>query len=156
MTQQEERPVIEGKVNLPFSFTAGRTASRFFIELRDRGKIMGTRCPECRRVIVPAQLFCKECFVKTDEWVEVGPLGTLTNFTVVYRPAPHHPMETPFAYGIIKLDGADTSLVHFLGEVDPAGIEPGLRLEPVFNSDRTGTILDIAYFKPANDKRSNS
>lgn len=151
MTDHEERIVFPGKVNLPFSYSAGRTASRFFIELRDNEKIMGTRCPQCRRIIVPAQLFCKECFVETSEWVEVDPQGTLITFTVVYRKESHYPRETPFAYGIIKLDRADTSMIHLLGDVDPANIKHGMRLRAVFREKREGNILDIAYFKPEDE-----
>ena len=114
MSDHAERMVLEGKLDLPFSYSAGRTASRFFVELRDHQRILGKRCPRCNRVIVPAQLFCKECFLETDEWVEVGPEGTLITFTIVYRKENHHPKETPLAYGIIKLDGADTSVIHLL------------------------------------------
>ncbi len=148
MIDRQERIVFPGKVSLPFSYSAGRTASRFFVELRDNQRIMGKKCPQCRRVIVPAQLFCKDCFVDTTEWVEVGPGGTLISFTVVYRTQPHHPAETPFAYGIIKPDGADTSLVHLLGEIDPADIKHGMRLRAFFREERGGSILDIAYFRP--------
>lgn len=147
MTDHVGGVIVQGKVDLPFSYAAGRTASRFFVALRDHQKIMGKRCPQCGRVIVPAQLFCKECFVDTTEWVEVGPQGTLITFTVVYRKEPHHPEETPFAYGIVKLDGADTSMVHLLGEVEPVDIKEGMRLRAVFREKPEGNILDIAYFK---------
>lgn len=148
MSEHVERMVLEGKVDLPFSYSAGRTASRFFIELRDKQRIMGKRCSRCKKVIVPAQLFCNECFSETEEWVEVGPEGTLVTFTVVYRKENHHPKEVPLAYGIIKLDGADTSIVHLLGEVDPAQIEHGMRVQAVFSEKRRGSILDIECFHP--------
>jgi hypothetical protein len=139
--------VLEGKVDLPFSYSAGRTASRFLIELRDQQRIMGKRCPRCNRVTVPAQLFCKECFTKTDDWVEVGPEGILITFTVVYREENHHPKEAPLAYGIIRLDGADTSFVHLLAETDEAQLQPGMRVRAVFSEKRIGHILDIKHFE---------
>lgn len=148
MTDHVERIVLPANVNLPFSYSAGRTASRFFIELRDHQRIMGKRCPQCHRVIVPAQLFCKACFVETDEWVEVGPQGILVTFTVVYRKDLHHPRETPLAYGIVKLDGADTSMVHLLGEVDLKKLVFGMRVEAVFRKEREGGLMDIEHFKP--------
>lgn len=148
MGDQVERMVLQGKIDLPFSYSAGKTASRFFVELRDHQRIMGKRCPFCQRVIVPAQLFCKECFVETDEWVEVGPEGTLVTFTVVYRKENHHPKEAPLAYGIIKLDGADTSIVHFISETEVTKLEQGMRLRAIFSEERKGHILDIEYFRP--------
>lgn len=148
MSDQVERMVLQGKLDLPFSYAAGKTASRFFVELRDRQRIMGKRCPLCQRVIVPPQLFCKECFVETDEWVEVGPEGTLVTFTVVYHRENHHPKEAPLAYGIIKLDGADTSIVHFLGETEVTKLEHGMRVRAIFSEERKGHILDIECFRP--------
>jgi len=147
MSDRVKPMVLEGKVDLPFSYSAGRTASRFLIELRDQQRIMGKRCPECSRVIVPAQLFCKECFTETDKWVEVGPEGSLISFTVVYREENHHPKETPLAYGIIRLDGADTSLVHLLAETDVAQLQLGMRVRAVFSAKRIGHILDIKHFE---------
>ena len=147
MSDRFKGMVLEGKLDLPFSYSAGRTASRFFIELRDKRRIMGKRCRKCNRVIVPAQLFCKECFVETDEWVEVGPEGALITFTVVYRKENHHPKETPLAYGIIQLDGADTSFVHLLAETDVAQLQPGMKVRAVFSEKRTGHILDIKHFE---------
>ncbi|MBC8176098.1 MAG: Zn-ribbon domain-containing OB-fold protein [Deltaproteobacteria bacterium] len=148
MNDNGERMVLAGKVDLPFSYSAGRTASRFFVELRDHQKIMGKRCPRCLRIIVPAQLFCKECFVETDEWVEVGPEGTLLTFTVVYRKENHHPREAPLAYGIIRLDGADTSIVHLLEETDVTKLEHGMSVRALFSEKREGHIMDIECFCP--------
>ena len=51
-------------------------------------------------------------------------------------------------YGIIKLDGSDTSLVHLLGEINPDDIKIGMRVEAVFSQETKGSIQDIAYFKP--------
>lgn len=142
-----ERMVLPGKVDLPFSYSAGRTASRFFVELRDHQRIMGKKCPRCHRVIVPPQLLCNACFVETDQWVEVGTEGTLATFTVVYHAGSHHPKKTPLAYGVIKLDGADTSLVHFLEETDVDQIRHGMRVRAVFAEKRKGHILDIECFR---------
>ncbi len=147
MSVHNERMVLPGKVDLPFSYSAGRTASRFFVELRDHQRIMGKKCPQCHRVIVPPQLLCNACFVETDQWVEVGTEGTLVTFTVVYRGGYHHPRKTPLAYGVIKLDGADTSLVHFLGETDVDRIKQGMRVRAVFAQKRKGHILDIECFR---------
>jgi hypothetical protein len=148
VSERVEGMVLEGKVDLPFSYSAGRTASRFFIELRDKRRIMGKRCRKCNRVIVPAQLFCKECFTETDEWVEVGPEGILITFTVVYRKENHHPKEAPLSYGIIQLDGAGTSFVHLLAETDVEQLQAGMRVRAVFSEKRIGHILDIKHFEP--------
>ena len=133
---------------VPYEYAAGQAGSRFFVELRDSKRIEGTRCAACKRVYVPPRTTCGVCFDELDEWVSLEPKGTLTSYTVVHYALPVHPVEAPFAYGIIQLDGADTGLTHIIGEVDLGEIRIGMRVEAVFNDDRHGNILDIKYFRP--------
>ena len=140
--------VIEGKIDLPASFSCGAVASRFFIEMRDNKRIMGTRCPNCNRVYVPPRATCKTCFGQLSEWVQVSDRGTLLSYATVHQPGPVQPVEPPFVYGIVQLDGADTGLVHLLGEVDLERLRVGMRLQAVFQDKRNGNILDIKYFRP--------
>ena len=149
--RKEVRPLIlEGGIHMPYSWTVGRVGSRFFIELRDRGRIMADRCSECGRVWVPPRQRCPVCFVeiKDDGWLEVGPEGTLRHFTIVNYEHPAQPLRPPFAYGLIDLDGADSGLAHFVSGTDLEALVPGLRVKPVFQSERKGNILDIAWFTP--------
>jgi hypothetical protein len=139
-------------------FEAGRTGSRFLRELRDNKKILGLKCHNCNKVHVPPRSTCKECFAKLDKWVEVNPEGKLLTYTVLRVPRDAEKdvlkRQLPVAYGIIKLDGADTGFVHMLGEVDLDNIKIGMRVKAVFKEDeRTGNILDINYFKPVSKAR---
>ncbi|OGO02693.1 MAG: hypothetical protein A2Y91_05015 [Chloroflexi bacterium RBG_13_54_8] len=147
-TEQMGAFVVEGKIDLPATFSVGAVASRFFIEIRDNRRIMGLRCPECNRVYVPPRATCKRCFGQLSEWVEVSDKGTLLAYAIAYQPNPAQPVDTPIVYGIVQLDGADTGLVHLLSEVDFERLKVGLRLQTVFKEKRVGNILDIKYFRP--------
>ncbi len=127
---------------------AGPVRSKFLIELRDNQRIMGTKCPTCQRVYVPARSTCIKCFSEMKDWVQVSDKGTLVNYTVVHQSEPSYPITPPFAYGIILLDGADTALVHVLGDVELSDIRIGMRVQAVFASERKGHILDIKHFRP--------
>ena len=131
-----------------YSNSAGPIRSKFLIQLRDNKKIMGTRCPACNYVYVPARSSCIKCLGDLDEWVEVSNKGTVVSYTVVYQQEPVQPAGPPLVYGIIKLDGADTGLVHMLNEVDLEKLRIGIRVEAVFKEERVGDIRDISYFKP--------
>ncbi len=141
--------VIEGQVAIPNNYSAGIVGSRFLVELRDNCRIMGIRCPKCDRCYVPPKSTCMECFGQLTEFVEVGKSGTLLTFTVDHHTTPVQTASPPNVYGIIKLDGADTGLLHLIGEVDGKAVKSGMRLEAVFNEERRGSILDIKYFRPA-------
>ncbi len=147
-TQIDDGLVIPGRISLPFSYSAGRTASRFFLELRENRRIVGRRCPQCGRVWVPPQILCIECFVHTEEWVEVSPEGLLLAHTWVPKPKPHHPFLDPLIYGMIRLDGAQNNFVHVVQCEKPEALRDNIRVRAVFSEERKGHILDIACFRP--------
>ena len=149
----KEPHYILSRIEVPYRYYVGSVASRFYTELRNNKKIMGIRCPQCRRVLMPPKSVCRKCFSKLDEsmFVELSGKGEVTTYTVVHYCEPVHPqpiLDVPFAYGIIQLDGTDTGMLHFLGEVDLDKITSGMKVEPVFKEERKGNILDIKYFKP--------
>lgn len=146
--------VYHGQINIPNTYSAGAVGSRFLIELRDNKRIMGTRCPKCNLVYVPARSVCRDCFGQLSEWVEVSQQGTLLTHAVARQPTLVQPVTPPITYGIIQLDGADTGFVHMLGEVDPQQLKVGMRVKAVFKTkkQRVASILDIKYFKPLRTK----
>ena len=146
-----EPMVYSGRIRMPYQWSAGETGSRFFIQLRDYGRIWGARCPLCGLVFVPPRKVCGRCLTDIGEWVELPHTGMLQTFTVVHRHLPKiHPVDPPFIYGIIRLEGADSGLIHLLGEVDPGEIVSGMRVQAVLKEkrERQGNLLDIKYFKP--------
>jgi len=141
---------LEGGIHMPYSWTVGRVGSRFFIELRDHGRILGNRCSQCQVVWVPPRLRCPECYVEIDDrsWTEVGPQGTLRHFTIVRYEHPAQPLKPPFAYGLIHLDGATRAITHLISGADMESLKPGIRVKPVMKPVRQGNILDISFFTP--------
>jgi len=144
-----ETQVQRGVIKLPYTWQAGETASFYLTQLRDEKRLWGKRCPKCSRVLAPPRKVCPLCTVPTGAWVELTGQGTVDTFTIVHRPTNLHPLPAPFAYAIIRLDGADTGFLHVLGEVAPAQVREGMRVQAVFARERKGLPTDIAYFKPA-------
>lgn len=146
MDVKEPGVTIDGRIDVEYHWSAGVAGSRFFNELRDSGKILGAKCPECKRVLVPPRIFCEECFVDTDEWVEVSHQGEILTFAESYFGLQGQRLDTPWYIGIVKLDGADGGLFHRLVP-DGGEIKIGGRVEAVLEPDRKGHILDIKHFK---------
>jgi uncharacterized OB-fold protein len=142
---------LEYRANFEFDYAAGEYASRFMSELRDTGKMLGTRCTNCSRVLVPPRPVCGICAARTGEWVEVGPTGTITGFTVVEIPFidPMTGVQRPVPYGFafIKLTGADTNIYHFLEENRHERLHVGMKVEAVFREERVGSMADIVHFR---------
>ncbi len=150
---KEENLIGERSFDSIFNYDAGAIRSRFLTEIRDNKRIMGIRCPHCNRVYVPARSICVKCFVNLSDFVEVANTGTVTTYSIVNSSAPYYPSEPPFIYGVIQLDGADTGLVHLIGEANSQEIRIGMRVRAIFKEERIGSILDIKYFKPIGDKQ---
>ena len=143
-----EPMVHHSRIKVPYSWSVGDTGSRFLTEIRDHKRIMGKQCEGCETVFVPPRKMCPRCFRDTGPWIEVGPEGTLVTYTIVRYENTIQPQKAPFAYGIVKLDGSSTGIVHLLGDIDLETLRAGIRMEPVYKEERTGHILDIIHFRP--------
>ena len=142
--------VVDGKLALPYTYFAGRVGSKFLTTIRDEKKIMGIKCNKCNKVFVPPRQTCDVCMEDIrDNWVDVQNTGEVTNFTVVRYDDKHLPKKAPYVLAMIKLDGADTSLVHVVEGIDLDKAKIGMKVQAVFAKETTNTILDIDHFAPA-------
>ena len=116
--------IREGAIHLPFRYAAGKSASRYFVALREKNIILGSRCSVCERILAPARSFCPTCADADLEDLEIGPCGELVSWT-------HVPGRGTF--GLILLDKADTAMVHrILGE--SSALAHGARVRARFTS----------------------
>ena len=143
-----EPMVYESGISVPYNWWAGDTASRFFVGLRDERTIWGTRCASCGIVHVPPRKSCPICFHGYSDWVEVSDAGVVKTFTIARRQLASLKQSVPVIFGLIRLDGADTSLLHYIGGVSPEAVRIGMRVKAKFSETRKGEILDIACFMP--------
>ena len=143
-----EPMVYESGISVPYNWWAGDTASRFFVGLRDEQKIWGTRCLSCRTVRVPPRKSCPICFHSQSDWVEVSGEGVVKTFTIARRQLAALKQSVPVIFGLIRLDGADTSILHCIGDTSPEAVQIGMRVKAKFAETRRGEIRDIACFVP--------
>ncbi|MFI9202493.1 Zn-ribbon domain-containing OB-fold protein [Streptomyces sp. NPDC053048] len=116
---------------LGYTYTPGRALSRHLDGLA-RGRILGERCPSCRKVYVPPRGTCPTCGTATAEQVETGPRGTVTTFCVVNIKAREADIEVPYIYAHIALDRADLALHGRVAGIPYDQVRMGLRVEPVW------------------------
>ena len=141
--------VVEGKLALPYKYSAGRVGSRFLRTLRDEKKILGIRCPKCQRTYVPPRQTCERHPTETlTEWVPVSDRGVVRGFTVVRYEEPYQPLKPPYVLALVQLEGADSAIAHVVRGIAPSEMRIGLRVKAVFAKQSTTTILDIDHFRP--------
>jgi len=111
---------------------------------------MATRCPQCRILYLPPRLYCEQCFSELTEWEQVRNHGHVHSFTVLHLDLDGKPLPEPQIYAVVQLEGTHGGLIHRLGQVRPDAAQIGMAVEALFREkrQRTGSILDIEYFRP--------
>lgn len=131
-----------------YTRTVGPVTGRFLTGLRD-GRIEGVKTVKGRVIVPPTEYDPDTAEAVTDEYVEVGPGGTVTTWAWVSEPRNLQPLERPFAWALIRLDGADTAMLHAVDAGEPGAMKTGMRVEPRWRDERIGMITDIECFVPA-------
>ncbi|GAA3075799.1 hypothetical protein GCM10020000_71350 [Streptomyces olivoverticillatus] len=133
-------------VEFPFTRSLGPVQSAFLTGLRER-TVLGVRTRD-GRVLVPPVEYDPVTAEEIRDLVETAATGTVT--TWAWNPAPRRgqPLATPFAWVLVRLDGADTALLHALDAPGPDAVHTGLRVRIRWAVRRTGAITDIACFEP--------
>ena len=139
-------------IEYPFRRSCGPVMSQFFTGLRD-GKLIGIRSTTAGVLVPPAE-YDPQTAEALEEFVDVGPGGVVVSYSWVSSPRPKQPLQHPFAYALIRLDGADSSLLHVVDVGgDESAIAVGMRVAPRWSAERTGVITDIEAFVAEADAR---
>ncbi len=139
-------PSLSAPFTLSFDYTrsVGPTLGEFFTALRER-RILGVRGSDGRVHVPPAE-YDPVTYEPLGEMVPVSAVGTVASWTWQPEPLPGQPLDRPFAWALIKLDGADTPLLHAVDAGGPDKIKTGARVHVHWADETVGAITDIAYF----------
>ncbi len=135
------------KLEFPYKRSLGPVIGGFLAGLKEQ-RLLGARTAS-GRVLVPPLEYDPESGEATEaELIEVGPGGVVRGFTWNANPSEKQPLDKPFAWALIELDGADTALLHALAVDSADAVETGMRVQPSWREERSGHISDLAYFVP--------
>jgi uncharacterized OB-fold protein len=136
-------------VEYPFTRTVGPVQSAFFTGLRE-GVLIGVRTTD-GRVLCPPVEYDPSTSEALTELVEVGTAGEVTTWAWITEPRTAQPLDRPFAWALIRLDGADTAMLHAVDAGSPEAMSTGMRVRVRWADEREGAITDIACFEPEGD-----
>jgi uncharacterized OB-fold protein len=148
MSDVDANEVLSAPHALEYAYrrSVGPVLGRFFTELRDRN-IVGSKTAD-GRVLAPPMEYDPETGATVDEIVDVGPGGVVTTWAWVREPMRNHPLDHPFAFALIQLDGADSGLLHAVDAGEESKMSTGMRVAPRWAAQTQGSILDIECFEP--------
>ncbi len=139
--------LLRQQFELGYTYTrsTGPVVGRFLTELK-QGRIVGTRADD-GRVFVPPMEYDPVTASELSEFVEVSDKGEVVTWCWVSEPRESHPFDHPFAWALIRLDGADVPMLHAI-DADESAMATGMRVVARWAEERRGFITDIQCFVP--------
>jgi len=146
--QKEGALRAEHVLEYPFRRSLGPILERFFTGLAEK-RFEGARTPSGKVIVPPAEYDpnTSEAITEAD-LVEVGPGGTVTTWSWVNKPREKQPFSHPFAFALVKLDGADAPMLHAVDAGDESKMKTGMRVQPRWAAEPQGSIRDLECFVP--------
>ena len=143
-----ESAPLRAPLEIEFDYTRslGPVLSQFMAALAER-RILGARGAD-GRVHAPPFEYDPVSAEPPAELVPVGPEGTVISWSWMPDPLAGQPLAEPFAWALIRLDGADTAMLHAVDAGSAAAMRSGLRVRPRWAARPAGGIRDIACFEP--------
>ena len=142
----ERLPEVKQVLAYPYRRSVGPVLGRFFGSLSEQ-RLEGIKGTD-GRVLVPPLEYDPVTGEALSEFVEVGPGGVVTTWAWIEKPRPKHPLDRPFAWALVKLDGATTGMLHAVDAGSAAKMKTGMRVRPRWNPSPEGNIHDILCFEP--------
>jgi len=133
-----------------YTRSLGPVLGPFMTALRD-GRVVGVRGSD-GRVHVPPVEYDPVTAEPLSELVPVADTGVVTTWSWQPEPLEAQPFDRPFAWALVRLDGADTALLHAV-DAPRETMRTGLRVRARWAADRVGSIRDIACFEPEDAPR---
>lgn len=130
----------------PFTRTTGPVIGAFLTGLREK-IVLGIRRKD-GTVLVPPTEYDPETSEALTDMVEVAQTGEIITWTWVQEPRDQSPWDSPHALAMIKLDQADTPLLHAVLVDNPESLKTGTRVRIKWREETEGHIKDIEGFLP--------
>jgi uncharacterized OB-fold protein len=136
----------------PYVRSVGPVIGAFLTGLRD-GRILGAQSRDAQgkaTVIVPPTEYDPVTSADVGALVEVGQSGVVTTWSWASEPKKDQPLDRPFAWALVRLDGATTAMLHVVDAGSPDAMSSGMRVTARWlpAAERVGRVQDIECFVP--------
>jgi uncharacterized OB-fold protein len=136
--------VASHEIAYTYTRSTGPVIGAFLTALRDR-RIVGVRTAD-GRVLVPPAEYDPVTSEDLSEIVEVADEGVVTTWAWNDTPRLGQPLDRPFAWALVKLDGADTGLLAAVDAGSADAMSTGMRVKARWADERVGSIRDLVCF----------
>ena len=138
--------VLHGEITIPYTWTTGFAIGRFLGEIKEHARLLGGKCPNCKKIFVPIFDCCPMCLREFSEkdLVPVKGEGEVIALTRIYEKPVWSPFEPPYSLILVKLKGTDSQIIHVAFDKE---ITIGSKVKVKFKEKREGSILDFEFVR---------
>ncbi len=122
-------------------------SARYAREIPQRYRLEAAKCKSCGNVAFPPRIICPNCKGRAFETIALNDEGRLLSYTVVRVGSEKFSKQTPYAVGIIELDGG-VRITAQIADVEPDELQVGQNVRIVFRKiqeDGKAGILCYGY-----------
>jgi len=122
-------------------------SARYAREIPQRYRLEAAKCKSCGLVAFPPRIICPNCKGRTFETIALNDEGKLLSYTVIRVASEKFSKQTPYAVGIIELDGG-VRITAQIADVEPDELQVGQNVKLVFRKiqeDGKAGILCYGY-----------
>jgi len=143
--------IITTPVRLSYDHTVSPGESSYLLALAE-GRLIGQRCPVCRKVYLPPRGACPVDGVPTRDEVQLPDTGIVTTFCVVNVPFQGQQFPSPYVAASILIDGADIPFQHLILGCQPEEVRMGMRVRAVWKPREQWDVgHNIDHFEPSGE-----
>lgn len=131
------------RLSYTYKRSLGPVLSGFFTGLRDR-RFLGVKRKD-GSVLFPAREYDPDTSESLSELVEVSQTGAVASWVWVPAPRRQQPLQHPFAYALVLVDGAATPILHVVDAGSESKMATGMRVRARWAAETKGAIDDFVF-----------
>jgi uncharacterized OB-fold protein len=133
------------KLEYAYKRSTGKIIKKFFTFLANK-KLSGSTFSN-GDIFVPALEFHPETREPAIDVIDLNEKISLLNWTWIASPKKYHPIQKPFAYGLIQVGNSRTSMLHIITDCNESDLHKDIELVPIWKQDAGENMKNLAYFK---------
>jgi len=113
-----------------------------FVNQAHQGIILAKKCSKCSKLVLGTVYFCSGCGGKEFVDEKIKGRGTVATYTIITVPPAGFESYAPYAWVVVKLDGANLRVSGFMAGISSTADLPVGHRVKVTGFDERGIILE--------------
>lgn len=132
---------VQGEIPLNYLYTVGIAGEKFFNGLLNK-KLIASKCPKCKKTYLPAKIYCEDCFVELNDFVEIKNEGEIYSFTIVNFGKDGEKLKKSETIAFVKFKGVEGGLIQ---RIKKENVKIGMKVKVNFDKVSKDNLMAIEF-----------